>query len=160
MAACPQPVHTRAGAPKQSPPHTPVHRGPTQQQAPTLLAVCVMMHLPSQDALLIGGHRWVLDQLEEGVARLAGLGGRPGLLWPGCVVFVPGHREPGCWGADSAEATRRRMPPQRPHPLSCWEPHPGYPKRVLEKPTNQFLSFPLPPPSRFLHVSPGSLESL
>ena len=62
------------------------------RQTLTLLAIRILMHLPRQDALLVGGHRGVLDQLEEGVAHLASQGRRPGLLGPGCVFFIPGHQ--------------------------------------------------------------------
>lgn len=50
------------------------------------------MHLPSQDALLVGGDCGVLCQLEEGVAHLASWGRRPGLLGCGCIFLVPGHQ--------------------------------------------------------------------
>lgn len=62
------------------------------RQTLTLLAVRILMHLPSQDALLVGGRRGVLDQLEEGVVHLASQGRRLGLLGPGCVFFIPGHQ--------------------------------------------------------------------
>lgn len=85
------------------------------RQTLTLLAIRILVHLPGQEALLVGGHRGVLGQLEERVAHLASRGRRPGLLGPGCVFFIPGHQRIRLGLLEWAEATSRhpclRTPP-------------------------------------------------
>lgn len=62
---CPQ---HRAGSPSRA---LPTYTSAPRQRTLTLLAISIVVHLPSQDALLIGGHCGVLSHLEEGAAYLA-----------------------------------------------------------------------------------------
>lgn len=111
------------------------------RQTLTLLAIRILVHLPGQEALLVGGHRGVLGQLEERVAHLASWGRRLGLLRPGCVFFIPGHQRIRLGLLKWAEATRRHPCLRTPPSLLLGSHTSGPPKRSPpSRSAHQFLS--------------------
>ena len=103
-------------------------------------------------ALLVGGCRGVLGQLEEGVAHLARGGRHLGLLWSACIFLVPGHQR------ISLGLLMGQRPPGGAHGLSTLHPLPSWgaiprnpPEGVLQsQPIHSYHPHPPWPPA-----SPG-----
>lgn len=63
------------------------------RQTLTLLAICILVHLPGQEALLVEWAPWGPGPAEGKGYSSCQPAEMAGLLGPGCVFFIPGHQK-------------------------------------------------------------------